>query len=111
MEADAQFSRALAHISALPGTPALRREAIKLQVGVGNARMHIKGFAAPETIASFDQARLLIENAEALGEPLEDPQLLFAVLYGRLKPLFHTAFAPTHENRASRSCGRRGGVV
>jgi hypothetical protein len=27
-------------------------------------------------------ARLLIEQAEALGEPLEDPLLLFSVLYG-----------------------------
>ena len=30
----------------------------------------------------MERARLLIEQAEALGEPLEDPLLLFAVLYG-----------------------------
>ena len=29
-----------------------------------------------------EQARLLIEQAEALGEPPEDPLLLFSVLYG-----------------------------
>ena len=28
-----------------------------------------------------DQARLLIEQAEALGEPPQDPLLLFSVLY------------------------------
>ena len=30
----------------------------------------------------MEQARLLIEQAEALGEPPEDPLLLFSVLYG-----------------------------
>ena len=29
-----------------------------------------------------ERARLLIEQAEALGEPPEDPLLLFSVLYG-----------------------------
>jgi predicted ATPase len=40
-----------------------------------------KGFAAPETKAAIEQARLLIEQAEALGEPPEDPLLLFVVVY------------------------------
>ena len=44
--------------------------------------MHTKGYASPDTKASFDQARLYIERAEALGEPPEDPLLLFSVLYG-----------------------------
>ena len=38
--------------------------------------------AAPETKAAVERARLLIEQAEALGEPPEDPLLLFSVLYG-----------------------------
>jgi predicted ATPase len=44
--------------------------------------MHTKGYSATETKASLDQARLLIGRAEALGEPLEDPLVLFSVLYG-----------------------------
>jgi predicted ATPase len=44
--------------------------------------MHVKGHAAPETKAAVEQARLLIEQAEAYGEPPEDPLLLFSVLYG-----------------------------
>jgi hypothetical protein len=44
--------------------------------------MYIKGFAAPESKAAVERARLLIEEAEALGEPPEDPLLLFSVLYG-----------------------------
>ena len=66
----------------MPATPALRREQIKLQVALINPLMHVKGYAAPETKAATEQARLLIEQAEALGEPPEDPLLLFSVLYG-----------------------------
>jgi predicted ATPase len=64
----------------LPATPTLRREQIKLQVALANALMHVKGYAAPETKTASEQARLLIEQAEALGEPPEDPLLLFSVL-------------------------------
>jgi len=44
--------------------------------------MHVKGYAASETSAAFEQARVFIERAEALGEPAEDPLLLFSVLFG-----------------------------
>jgi tetratricopeptide (TPR) repeat protein len=64
VEATAQLNRALAQIAALPGTAVLRREQIKLQVA-----------------AAVEQARLLIEQAEALGEPPEDPLLLISVLW------------------------------
>jgi predicted ATPase len=43
--------------------------------------MHVKGYGAPETKAAAERARLLIEKAEALGEPPEDPLLLFSVLF------------------------------
>jgi class 3 adenylate cyclase/predicted ATPase len=82
VEATAQLNRALAQMATLPGTAVLRREQIKLQVGLANALIHTKGYAAPDTKASFDQARQFIERAEALGEALEDPLLLFSVLYG-----------------------------
>jgi class 3 adenylate cyclase/predicted ATPase len=82
VEAVWQLARALAQIATQPGTPALRREQIKLQVGLMNALMHTKGQAAPETRAAAERAHLLIENAEALGEPPEDPLLLFSVLWG-----------------------------
>ena len=82
VEATAQFNRALAQIAVLPATPALRREQIKLQVALIHTLYHVKGAAAPETIAAVEQARLVIEQAEALGEPPEDPLLLFSVLYG-----------------------------
>ena len=82
VEAVEQLTRALAQIAALPATPALRREQIKLQVALANALMHTRGYSSFDTKASLDQARSLIERAEALGEPLEDPLLLFSVLYG-----------------------------
>jgi class 3 adenylate cyclase/predicted ATPase/tRNA A37 threonylcarbamoyladenosine biosynthesis protein TsaE len=81
VEAAVQLNRALAQIATLPQTAALRREEIKLQVGVVNALMHTKGYAAPETKASLDRAHSLIEQAEALGEPPEDRLLLFSVLH------------------------------
>ncbi len=77
-----QLTRALAQIASLPATPALRREQINLQVALIAPLYHVKGAAAPETKAAADRARLLIEEAETLGEAPEDPLLLFSVLYG-----------------------------
>jgi predicted ATPase/class 3 adenylate cyclase len=82
VEAAEQLTRALGQIATLPATPALRREQIKLQVALITPLIDVKGYAAPETQAATEQARLLIEQAEALGEPLDDPLLLFSVLYG-----------------------------
>ena len=82
VEAVEQLTRALDQIAVLPATPALRREEIKLQVALITPLIHVKGYAAPETKAAVERARLLIEQAEALGEPPEDPLLLFSVLYG-----------------------------
>jgi class 3 adenylate cyclase/predicted ATPase len=81
VEAAEQLRRALGQIAVLPSTPALRREEIKLQVALITPLNHVKGHAAPETKAAAERARLLIEQAEALGEPLDDPLLLFSVLY------------------------------
>jgi class 3 adenylate cyclase/tetratricopeptide (TPR) repeat protein len=81
IEAVEQLTRALAQIATLPATPALRREQIKLQVALITPLIHVKGYAAQETKAAAERARLLIEQAEALGEPSEDQLLLFSVLY------------------------------
>ena len=82
LEAEALLTRALAEIAALPGAPALRREQINLQVALVNTLMHSRGYAAAETKASLDRARALLERAEALREPPDDPLTLFSVLYG-----------------------------
>jgi predicted ATPase len=81
-EAAAQFTRALRLIADLPGTPVLRRQQIKFQVALIAPLFHVKGPAAAETRAAEEQSRLLMERAEALGEPPEDPLLLFSVQYG-----------------------------
>jgi hypothetical protein len=86
VEAAEQFKRALEQIATLPATPALRREEINLQVALITPLMHVKGYAAPETKAAAERARLLIEQAQALGEPPEDPLVLFSVLYGFWAP-------------------------
>jgi class 3 adenylate cyclase/predicted ATPase len=81
VEAAEQFARALEQTEALPPTSSLRREQIKLQVALVSTLFHVKGPAALETKAAAEKARLLIEQAEALGEPPEDPLLLSSVLY------------------------------
>jgi class 3 adenylate cyclase/predicted ATPase len=68
VEAIAQLTRALDQMATLSATPALRREQIELQVALITPLLHVKGYASPET--------------EALGEPPEDPLLLFSVLFG-----------------------------
>jgi predicted ATPase len=82
VEAIQQFTLALDQIVTLPATPALRSDEINLQVALLTPLVHVSGYAAPKTRAAVERARLLIEQAEALGEPLEDPLLLFSVLHG-----------------------------
>jgi hypothetical protein len=86
VEAVEQLTRALALIATLPTTPELRREEIKLQVALITPLIHVKGYSAPEVRAVAERAHLLIEQADAFGEPLEDPLLLFSVLYGLWVP-------------------------
>jgi predicted ATPase len=81
VEAVDQFTRALNQIASLPSTPALRREELNLQVALISPLLPVKGYAALETKAAVERARLLIQHAEELGEAPEDPLLLFSVLY------------------------------
>ena len=82
LEAVAQLTRALDQLAGLPSTPGLRREQIRLQVALITPLLHVKGYASAEAKAAVERARLLIEQAEALGEPPDDLLLLFSVLFG-----------------------------
>ena len=82
VEAIARLTRALDQIATLPATPALRREADQT-----SGRSHKPARPCQRLCCAGNQggsggARLLIEKAEALEEPPEDPLLLFSVLYG-----------------------------
>jgi hypothetical protein len=81
LEVAEQLMRALTPIAGLPITPALRREKIRLQVALLDTLFQVKGYAAPSTRAAAQRARLLLEQAEVLGEPRDDPLLLFSVLF------------------------------
>ena len=81
VEAIEQLTRGLKQIATLPTMPALRREEIKFQAALVAPLLHVKGFAALETKGAMERARLLIEQAEARGEPPDDPMLLFFVIY------------------------------
>jgi hypothetical protein len=54
-------------------------------VAFATVLFHVKGYTAPETIAAFERADAMIEQAEALGERPEgeDALLRFSVLYGQ----------------------------
>ena len=82
VEASEQLTQALNLTATLPASPTLRRQEIKLQVALITPLIHVKGYAAPETKLAVNRARVLIEQAEALGEPPEDPLLLFSALNG-----------------------------
>ena len=105
VEAAAQIGRALDQIRALPATPALRREEIKLQVALIAPLIHVKGYAAPETRAAAERAHLLIEQADALGEPTEDPLLLFSVLYSIWVASFVAFNGDVHRQLAAQFLG------
>ena len=82
VEGAEQLARALSQVETLPSTPARRQAQMKLQTMLIAPLIHTKGYAAPETKAAVERANLLIEEAEAIGEPPEDRLLLFLVLYG-----------------------------
>jgi class 3 adenylate cyclase/tetratricopeptide (TPR) repeat protein len=82
IEAVELLTRALTQTATISSTPALRRQQINLQVALINALFHVKRPAAPDTKAAVERASALIGRAEELGEPPEDPLLLFSVLYG-----------------------------
>jgi predicted ATPase len=81
VEAIEQITRALSQIATLPSTSALRQEEIKLQIALITPLIHVKGYAAPETTAAAERARLLVKQAKAIGEAPEDPLLLFQILF------------------------------
>ena len=81
VEAMQQLTQAIDQMETLPATPVRRGEQIKLRVALLNTLFHVRGYAAPETKAAAEQARLLLEKIKAEGEAPEDPLLPFSVLY------------------------------
>ena len=73
VEAAEQLTRAFDQIATLPGHASAASRADQTSSCARNALMHLKGWAASDTIAAVDRACALIEKSEALGEPLEDP--------------------------------------
>ena len=99
----------------LAATPALRAKQIKLQVALASALFHVKGYTSPETIAAFERADALIEQADALGEHPEgeDALLRFSVLYGQWTGNFSAGnFARAAETRKAVPCsGGKAGAI
>ena len=80
-------SRSAAYPRSRPDRNIARHACAASRTDQASSRAHKPAHAcqrtcAPETKAAVERARLLIEQAEALGESPEDPLLLFSVLYG-----------------------------
>ncbi len=82
LEAESEFSRALAEIAAQPSTLGLRREEIACQIGLASTLLLSRGYTSPEARVSLSRTLALIERADALGEAMEDPLALFTTLHG-----------------------------
>ena len=100
VEAVVQFTRALEQIAALPATPALRREQIKLQVGLANTLITPKATRAAETKAAFDHARAIDRASGSIRRAPRRPAL--AVLRA-------LRFLHTKVYRVRRRCCTRAG--
>jgi hypothetical protein len=74
VEAVAHLTRAIEQLATLPPSTSVRREQIKLHSAIITSHVHVKGLCRPETKAAAEQTKLLIEQAEALGETPEDPR-------------------------------------
>jgi class 3 adenylate cyclase/predicted ATPase len=100
-EAVAQLRQGLDQISRLAITPALRREQLTLQVALAGTLVHIRGYAAPEVVAAFADARSMVEQARSLGEQPQDPLLQFSVMYGQWVGSYVAIKADTMRERAA----------
>jgi predicted ATPase len=60
VEAAEQVRRAIDQMASLPSTPELRREQIRFHVALLNPLGHVKGWAASETKAAVERARLTV---------------------------------------------------
>ena len=83
-EAAEQIKRALALIEAAPLTSALRRERIRLQVALITPLVRVAGQSSVPAREAAERASRLIAEAEAEGEALDDPLLLFGVLFATM---------------------------
>ena len=93
VEAAAQLSRGLDQIAALPATPALRREQIRLQVALIKPTHPCQRACRAGNKAAAEQQRLL--QAEALGEPPTIPSIVLCPLQ----------FLRRERDRVQRRCG------
>jgi tetratricopeptide (TPR) repeat protein len=82
LEAESHFSLALAQIAAQSSAPALRRQEIACQIGLASTLLLRRGYTSAEAKASLSRTLALIERADALGEPVDDPLALFTTLHG-----------------------------
>ena len=101
VEAVEQLTCALALIAALPATPDSASRADQASGRAHNPTHPCQRTCSAGNHRGLERARLLIEQSEAIGEPLEDPLLLFSVLYG----FWVTNFIAFNGDTDAQACG------
>src|SRR4029077_5058304 len=72
-EAAEQLTRAISQTATLSHTPTSRRENIRLHAALQNVLVHLKGYAAPESKAALERARLLTRaESQNMAGPVAD---------------------------------------
>src|SRR4029077_13539203 len=82
-ESIAHLEKALAVAEELAESPTLRVLRLRLRIGQGQALIHTKGYAAPETTAAFSRARDLAVGVEDVTEGFPAYYGLWAGRWGR----------------------------
>ena len=84
VEAIAFFSKAIAELALAPPTSERRREEIKIQLALASTLFHVRGYTSTESVAAFESAKDMIEQADAYGEHIDAETNLqrYCLMYG-----------------------------
>ena len=84
VEAIAFLSNAIAELTLAPPTSERRREEIKFQLALASTLFHVKGYTSAETVAAFERAKEMMEQADAFGEHIDEEANLqrYSMMYG-----------------------------
>ena len=114
-EAMAQFQKGLDLLPSLPDNRGRQQHELDLQIGIGQALLATKGFAAPAVAEAYGRARELAEQLDAPDylAPLLHGLWTLHLMRGELKVALALAeeletFGKAHDNLSASLCGQRG---
>ena len=81
VEAEMMLRRAVILLAKLPSTPTIRKDEIEFQIALMNTLNVLKGYNSVTAKEALERAQNLMRQAESLGDTLENPLALYAILY------------------------------